>query len=106
MKKRSETELTASILNKKIKNTQEVKKNASFLDKTRQNVQIFEEVLFFKATYDTKINNLHLFCQLDAWMLAEGKGQHLWKRIVAFLHGQCHLATDVWQSFLKLCEAS
>ena len=31
-----------------IQNTQEIKENAFELDKTGQNVQIFEEVLFYK----------------------------------------------------------
>ena len=39
-----------------IKNTQNVKKNAFSLEKTRKNMRIFEEVLFFKATYNTKTN--------------------------------------------------
>ena len=39
---------------KKIQNTQEVKQNASWLDKTGQNVRIFEEVLFLQATYNIK----------------------------------------------------
>ena len=42
---------------KKIKNTQKVKKNTLQLDKTKQNVWIFVEILFFKATYDTKTIN-------------------------------------------------
>ena len=59
-----------------IQNTQEVKENAFSLDKTGQNVRIFEEVLSFQATYNIKtekqtINSLRL-CQFDAGMLAEG----------------------------------
>ena len=45
--KESETELANSVLKKKIQNTQEIKENAFQLDKTGQNVQILEEVLFF-----------------------------------------------------------
>ena len=39
---------------------------------TTQTAQIFKEVLIFEAVYNTKINNLFIFCQLDAWMLVEG----------------------------------
>ena len=42
---------------REIKNTQDVKKNAFKLGKTRQNARIFEELLFFEATYHTKIDN-------------------------------------------------
>ena len=44
-KKKSETELTASVMKKRSK-TQE--KNGFELDETVQNVQLFEEVLFVK----------------------------------------------------------
>jgi len=36
------------------------------LYKTRQNAQIFEEILFFQAMYNTKTNISLIFCQLDA----------------------------------------
>ena len=32
------------------------------MDKTRQTAPIFEEVLFFEATYNTKINIIDLVC--------------------------------------------
>ena len=41
---------------KKIKNTQEVKKDAFELDRTRQNVQIFEEVLFHEDLEKVQLN--------------------------------------------------
>ena len=58
------------------------------MDKTRQNVWIFEAVLFFEAMYNTKINNqftylLPVGCldasvgkghETHAWMLVEEKG--------------------------------
>ena len=44
--RKSETELTASVLGKKIQNTQKIKKYAFYLDETGQNVHIFEESLF------------------------------------------------------------
>ena len=60
----------------KIQNTHEVKENAFELDKTGQNVRIFEEVLFFRATYNRKTAkhtiSLLSLCQFDAGMLAEG----------------------------------
>ena len=37
---------------KKIQNTQEVKEKVFWLDKTGQNVRIFKELLFFRATYN------------------------------------------------------
>ena len=37
-------------------------------------MRIFEEVLFFQATYNIKTINLLSLCQFDAGMLAEGKG--------------------------------
>ena len=59
-------------------NTQEVKLNVSFLDKTGQNVHVFKEVLIFQGTYNIKtekqtVSSLSL-CQFDAGRLAEGKG--------------------------------
>ena len=56
-----------------------VKENAFKLDKTGQNVRIFEEVIFFQATYNMKtekqtINSLSL-CQVDAGMLAVAEGK-------------------------------
>ena len=42
------------------------KKNALYLDKPKQNARIFEEILFSKATYSTKTNNLRIFCQLGS----------------------------------------
>ena len=39
-----------------IQNTQEVKESTFQLDKTGQNVWIFEEVLFVQATYNRKTN--------------------------------------------------
>ena len=38
----------------------------NILDKIRQNVQIFEEILFFEATYNSKINNQ---LSLASWIL-------------------------------------
>ena len=35
-----------------VQHTSEVKENAFWLDKTGQNVHIFEEVLFFQATFN------------------------------------------------------
>ena len=46
--KKSETELTASVLKKDLKHTR-VQKNAFYLEETGQNVQIFEEILFFSG---------------------------------------------------------
>ena len=37
-----------------VQNTQEVKENAFSLDKTGQNVPVFEEVVFFQVTYVIK----------------------------------------------------
>ena len=36
---------------------QKVKKNAFWLDKKQDSMHIFEEILFFKATYNTKKKN-------------------------------------------------
>ena len=77
-KQKYETELTASVLKKRSKVHKRLKRTLLYLDETGQNVQIFEEVLFFQATYNIKtekrtINSLRL-CQFDAGMLADGKG--------------------------------
>ena len=56
-----------------------VKENAFKLDKTGQNVRIFEEVIFFQATYNMKTEKQSIswlnLCHCDAGMLAEEKGQ-------------------------------
>ena len=57
--------MTAGVL-KKIKNTQEVKKNAFTFDKTTQNAQILEEICFLEAMYNTKINNQFTSCSLPS----------------------------------------
>ena len=44
------------------------------MDKTAQNVNIVEEVLFFQGTYNIKTINSLSVCQFDSGMLAEGKG--------------------------------
>ena len=51
-----------------IQNTQEVKKNVFYLDKTGQNVQIFKDVLFFQATYKKQsIYFAYVSLMLDGW---------------------------------------
>ena len=56
--KKSETELTASVLRrKKIRNTQKVKQNAFRLDKTRQNAN-FQGNPLLQAVNITEANNL------------------------------------------------
>ena len=72
--------MTASVLKKDPKHTSD-ERNTFRLDKTRQNVQIFEEVLFFKVRTTKKQKNKQLIqlllCQLDVGGWWKEKGTRL-----------------------------
>ena len=70
-KKKSGTELTASVLKKRSKIHQRFKRTCFYLDKTRQSLQIFEEILLFQAMYSIK-QTIHL--PFASWLLVEGRG--------------------------------
>ena len=39
------------------------------MDRTKQNVQILGEILFFETTYNTKINKPSVYLSFASWML-------------------------------------
>ena len=73
-KKKSETKLTAGVLNKRSQNTQKLKKNASLNQTKKDRLQIFEEILFSKLCTIQKQTN-HL--PIASWILAEGGGHKI-----------------------------
>ena len=69
------------------KHTRDLKEQF-LIDETGQNVQIFEEVLFFKLRTAIQLNEL-ILCQFDARRLAGGKGHET--ALCKKEKGQCFL---------------